>query len=71
MATLADLIKWRDALLRARFAGTRKVETEGHTVEYKSDSEMASALAELERRIDAASGATRITTIRISSSKGL
>lgn len=71
MAALADLIAWRDALEAARYSGTRKVVYAGRETEFKSDSEMAAALAALNRQIDAASGSTRISMIRISSSKGL
>ena len=48
MADTDQLLAWREALLRARYAGTRTVECDGRKVEYRSDSEMASALADLE-----------------------
>ena len=71
MATLADLITWRDALHQARFAGVRAVEYDGRRTEFRSDTEMRAALADLDRRIEAAQGTTRIRMVRIASSKGV
>lgn len=68
MAERDQLLAWREALLRARYAGTRIVECEGRKVEYRSDSELASALADLERRL---ATTTRVTQVRINSSKGV
>lgn len=65
-----EMIAMRDALIRARASGTRSVDYEGKRVTYATDTEMASALADLERRIAAATrpaaGAVRFLT-----SKGL
>ena len=69
MATLADLIAWRDALQEARFSGLRRVEYAGRVHEYKTDAEHAAAIAALDRQINEA-GATRVSIIRINSSKG-
>ncbi|NWG23491.1 MAG: hypothetical protein HXY30_03585 [Pseudorhodoplanes sp.] len=69
MADIADLEAMREALLAARFAGVRTVEYDGRRVTYASDAEMAAALADLDRRIAAAS-APRVSQVRISSSKG-
>lgn len=69
MASVPELGAMRDALLKARFAGVRTVEYDGHRVTYATDAEMAAALADLERRIAAAS-APRVSQVRISSSKG-
>lgn len=71
MADLAQLIAWREALQGARFRGTKVVETADKKIEYKSDAEMAAALAELDRQINQAQSGNRITCIRIASSKGL
>ncbi|CAA7619016.1 phage head-tail joining protein [Magnetospirillum sp. SS-4] len=68
MADTDQLLAWREALLRARYAGTRIVEYDGRKVEYRSDSEMASALADLERRLGTNA---RVTQVRINSSKGV
>ena len=66
-----ELTTLRDALLRARAAGVRTVTTsDGKSVTYTTDREMAAALADLERRIAATAGA-RPNRINIQSSKGL
>ncbi len=70
MADLAQLTTWRDALLKARYAGIRTVEYDGKRVTYGSDAEMANALSDLERRITA-TNAQPITQVRITSSKGV
>ncbi|TCT05392.1 hypothetical protein EDC22_11313 [Tepidamorphus gemmatus] len=69
MTDLNQLETWRDALLKARYAGVRTVEYDGKRVTYATDAEMAAALADLDRRIAAAS-APRVAQVRISSSKG-
>ncbi len=71
MATLAELIAWRDALEKARYGGTRKVTYEGREVEYKSDAEMKSALSDLNRKIAAASAPTSSPFVTFTTSKGL
>lgn len=69
MTDLAQFTAWRDALMAARFRGVRTVEYDGKRVTYASDSAMAAALADLNRKI---AGATdRISVVRIQSSKGL
>lgn len=70
MSDLGQLTAWRDALLSARYRGIRTVEVDGRRVEYRSDAELAAALSDLERRIQA-SQSSRITMVRISSSKGV
>jgi hypothetical protein len=69
MADISDLEAMREALLAARSAGVRTVEYEGRRITYATDAEMAAALADLDRRIGAAS-APRVSQVRISSSKG-
>ncbi|CBS88989.1 phage head-tail joining protein [Azospirillum lipoferum] len=71
MAALADLISWRDALQAARYSGARRVVYGGKETEFKSDAEMAAALAALDRQIAAAGTAPRASFIRVSSSKGI
>jgi len=66
----AELETLLDALIRARAQGLRSLLYEGKRVEYGSDAEMAAAIADLERRIAAASG-SRTTTIAFSTSKGV
>jgi hypothetical protein len=70
MADLAKLNAWRSALMEARYKGVRTVEYEGKRVSYATDSEMATALADLERRI-AATTPGRVSVVRIASSKGI
>jgi hypothetical protein len=69
MPSVPELEAMREKLLRARFAGVRTVEYDGKRVTYATDAEMAAALADLDRRIAAAS-APRVNQVRISSSKG-
>ncbi len=52
MVDLASLQRWKAALIEARLSGVRTVrDHNGETVEYKSDSEMAKALAFVESKI--------------------
>ena len=68
----SDLSGMRDRLLKARFAGLREVrDSNGETVVYKSDSEMAAALVALDQEIKRRSGNRPVTEIRFSTSKGL
>ena len=69
--TLAELIAQREALLAARYRGVRTVETEGRRVTYATDTEMASALTDLDRRIAAIDDGGRRRRILTSASKGL
>ena len=58
MATLAQLQDWRDRLKDARYSGVRRVrDSNGEEVEYRSDSELARALAAVESEIAGASRA--------------
>lgn len=68
---LSDLIGWRDKLLAGRFNGVRSFRDQnGESVEYRSDAELAAALADVERRI-ASVGAAHAKTIVFRTSKGL
>ena len=61
----------RDSLVEARATGVLEYrDSNGELVRYKSDREMASALAALDREIAALSGARPTHTIRFSTSKG-
>jgi hypothetical protein len=56
VATLAQLQDWRDRLKDARYSGVRRVrDSNGEEVEYRSDSELARALAAVESEIAGAS----------------
>lgn len=70
MATLEQLLAFRDRLHGARFNGTRAVQdSDGSRIEYRSDSEMAAALAALDREIASVNGRPK-STIHFSTSKG-
>ena len=56
MATLSELVAAREALQSARLRGVREVrDSNGETIVFKSDSEMATALASADREIAAMS----------------
>jgi hypothetical protein len=69
--TRDELTRQRDALLMARARGVRAVEVEGRKVTYASDSEMAAAIADLERRIRIFEDGRLRRRILTSASKGL
>jgi hypothetical protein len=69
--TLEELTAQREALLAARYAGIRTVEIDGRRVTYATDSEMAAALVDIERRIATATEDGRRRRILTSASKGL
>lgn len=58
MITGTELQAMRDALQRAIFSGTRRVQFTDHAVEYGTIDEMRKALADLDAAIAKASGAT-------------
>lgn len=71
-ATLAELQTSRAALVAARSTGIREVrDSNGESVAYKSDAEMAAALRALDSEIAAITGARRSGIVRFSTSKGL
>lgn len=60
----------RDALIRARASGVRVTSYDGKRLEYGSDAELASAIADLDRRISRASRAPA-RAVRVVSTKGV
>lgn len=69
--TLATLQSARDALLKARASGIRRVRDQnGEETEYRSDSEMARALAALDSEIAALNGKPP-TIFHFQTSKGV
>ncbi|ODR98918.1 hypothetical protein AUC68_07035 [Methyloceanibacter methanicus] len=71
MATdLATLRAFRDALLKARFQGRRSIRFDDQEVAYRSDSELAAAIADCESRIAALEG-RKVKAVRFNTSKGL
>ena len=69
--TLEELTAQRDVLLAARYRAVRTVEIDGRRITYASDTEMAAAITDLERRIALGSSAGRRRRILTSASKGL
>jgi hypothetical protein len=70
--TLDDMIAQRDALLAARLRGVRTVEADGRRVTYATDTEMAAALTDIERRIaDASTNGAPRRIVHIAARKGL
>ncbi len=70
MTDITEMQAQLDALRKARASGARKIEYDTYSVEYKSDSEMAAAIADLERRINTSSGQP-VRHVHFLSSKGL
>lgn len=71
MATLADLMGFRARLEDARYSGVRRVkDSSGEEIEYKSDSELARALAAVESQISQ-HNRQRASRILPTTSKGL
>jgi len=58
MITAAELQSMRDALQRAIYSGTRRVQFTDRAVEYNSIDDMRKALADIDTAIASASGAT-------------
>jgi hypothetical protein len=71
VASLAELLAWRDALTRARLTGVRLVRHGDKELHYKNDAEMRDALAAADALIAGASGKPSPTTILFATSKGL
>lgn len=69
--SLPELQGLRDALIRARLAGVREVRDQnGETVSYKSDAEMARAIANAEALIAQMQG-NQPNVIKFHTSKGV
>jgi hypothetical protein len=72
MASLADLIKWRESLFEARLSSVRELQDQnGERVSYKSDSEMAAAIAAADQAIAEIQSGRFPNTILFRTSKGL
>jgi hypothetical protein len=69
--TLDEMTSQRDALLAARLRGVRTVEIDGRRVVYATDTEMAAAITDVERRMALAGSDGRRRRILTSASKGL
>ena len=71
MASLIELQAYRGRLERAVYSGTRRLrDANGEEIEFRSQTELKSALAALERAF-AAAHRKSASTIRFQTSKGL
>jgi hypothetical protein len=59
-----------DELRRVRAEGRQEITTKGRTVVYRTDAQLAAAIADLERQISSLT-ITPVTTIRVAATKGL
>ena len=71
MATVAELEARLEALKAQRDSAVARVAYDGRSVEYRGTAEIARAIAELERELQALQGTTPVRQIRIYTSKGL
>lgn len=69
--TLEELTACRDKLRRARFKGVMTVTIDGETITYKTDAQMASALASIEAEISKLTRGPRQRTTYPTTTKGL
>lgn len=71
MATVAELTKMRADLFAARMGGARAFhDSNGERVEFKSDAEMAKAMAALDAELAKATGAAAPRVLHFTTSKG-
>ena len=71
MATLSDLQARLESLRAQRATGVATVQfADNRQVVYRTDSQIAAAIADLERQI-AVLSTTPVTTVRVAASKGL
>ena len=71
MATVAELEARLEALRAQRDSAVARVSYDGRMVEYRGTAEINSAIAELERELQAFEGRTPVRQIRVYTSKGL
>ncbi|MHA6644639.1 phage head-tail joining protein [Mesorhizobium sp. A623] len=72
MASLPTLVDYRERLYAARFSGTRSVQdSNGERIEYRSDAELARAIASINREIATAESELGCSRVRFQTSKGL
>lgn len=71
MATLAELSKYRADLEAARYSGARRVrDSNGDEIEFRSERELARALADVNKQIATVQGGNP-RTVKFSTSKGV
>jgi hypothetical protein len=71
MPTLSDLQSRLEALKAQRDSAVARVSYDGRSVEYRGTAEIARAIAELERELQALQGKAPVRQIRVYTSKGL
>ena len=70
MATVAELEARLEALKAQRDSAVARVSYDGRSVEYRGTGEIARAIADLERELQAAQGTALVRQIRIHTAKG-
>ncbi|MFO1138341.1 MAG: hypothetical protein U1E41_04605 [Paracoccus sp. (in: a-proteobacteria)] len=68
--SVEELIEMRDALIRQRAKGARVLQMAGERIEFQTFADMDRTLADLEARIQRASGTSQPGAIRFNTSKG-
>jgi hypothetical protein len=71
MATVPELQARLEALKAQRDSALARVSYDGRTVQYRGTAEINSAIADLERELQALQGKAPVRQIRIYTSKGL
>jgi hypothetical protein len=71
MATTSELEARLEALKAQRDSAVARVSYDGRSVEYRGTAEIARAIADLERELQAAQGTSPVRQIRVYTSKGL
>jgi hypothetical protein len=71
MATVAELEARLEALRTQRDSAIARVSYDGRSVEYRGTAEIARAIAELEKELQALQGKAPVRQIRVCTSKGL
>ena len=71
MATVAELEARLEALKAQRDSAVARVSYDGRSVEYRGTAEIARAIADLERELQALEGTVPVRQIRVYTSKGL
>jgi hypothetical protein len=71
MATVAELEARLETLKAQRDSAVARISYDGRSVEYRGTAEIARAIADLERELQALQGSTPVRQIRVYTSKGL
>jgi hypothetical protein len=70
MATIPELQARLEALKAQRDSAVARISYDGRSVEYRGTAEIARAIAELERELQALQGKAPVRQIRVHTSKG-